>query len=147
MSTTTHAGKCQFCGFSLNLEIDDDCPITDAAKWIRIAACNRCADHRAKLSRYVDTIDFVLGRLHDARASRGEETQRAAEASARESLDKTGKALMRAICDHWRVTFHYDSAFVDECLSHPGKTRFMVSFLNNSVRRSREARQVKEVVD
>jgi len=45
----------------------------------------------------------------------------------------------------WRVTFHYDSAFVDECLSHPGKTRFMVSFLNNSVRRSREARQVKEV--
>ena len=127
---SAHPAHCKFCGCNVTCHIDDDCPEVNAANWLPLAACNRCADFRMTLLKIGDNIHHVLGKLHDMQASKN---KGAAEAAAREKLTEITKRLMRVLCDFYRVQNYWQPECVDELIDHPEKYRFLISFMRSTV--------------
>ncbi len=131
--TTTHPGKCKFCGIPLRLEMDNDCPPTNIEVWKPNAACNRCADLRMKLLYLGDYCTWLLGQLHKARGSKAE---KGVEADTRGKMEEATKRLMQICCDHYRVTYHWSPMLVDEIMSKPGLVRSAISVMRYQVEKS-----------
>ena len=141
MSTTIHHGTCQFCGYTLQLHIDDACPIRDAQHWISMAACDRCADFRLGLLKAGDYCRKAVEPMFDAR---GTKREKEVESEVRNKVEEASRRIMRMTCDHYRVTYHWSPEFVDELLEHPSKAHSLIALVRRRVEQSaRNARNAR----
>jgi rubrerythrin len=130
MTTTLHPGKCKFCGYVLQLDIDDACPVQQLKSWIGLAACNRCADFRMNCLLIGDRCNIVLGKLHNAAGTKKEKDVR--DLAVVRLTDMT-KNLMRVICQHYKVETYWEKTIVDELLDHPAKLRVIFAHMIRQV--------------
>ena len=130
MSTTTHPGKCKFCGYVLQLEIDDDCPVQKVNSWKAMAACNRCADFRMACMKLGDAAKFVLGKLHDSVGTKKESDVRQ---RTQDRLVEITKRLMRVVCEHHKVECYWEDSIVSELMDNPHQIRLIFNHMIRQV--------------
>lgn len=140
----THTKPCKFCGIPVTVESDPDCPPEWAESLLKMLACNRCADYRARMGRIgaeIRKICLNLIQLINSKTATDEATGK-----ARKLLEAMTWKVAEATCKFYRTrTTIYSQDFVDQIMEHPDKSSLILKTYAGMVRdEARRQRQQHE---
>ena len=115
--TIRHA-NCKFCGKPLELEIDTSCPRAEADFWVKLAACNRCADYRNAIARLGESLRVICRTLLVVRGGNASSRAQVEEKCRTILVDKT-KQYAKVICDHFHKMTVWEPDFAQMIFDKP----------------------------
>lgn len=116
----TIQANCKFCQNPIELKfyhgLEEKIPST-----IKLAACNRCADHYTFRFRVMDRIRRAALNLYGVSLSSPDKYQDA-EANARKKLLDLTRSFSRKTSEHYRCNELWDIEFVENILANPRRS-------------------------
>lgn len=135
----THQQRCKFCGVMLTVESDPDCPQEWAESLLKLLACNRCADYRAKMTKIgVEIRRVCTNYIQLVNSKKGDEETKS---KTRKLLEGMTWKVAEATCKFYGTPFIYDQEFVDQIMEHPDKSTIILKAYAKTIRE--EARRQK----
>jgi hypothetical protein len=144
-NTQDHAAKCKFCHCDVTLKIHPDAlDMFNMDVWVKLAACNRCADYHYKRIAITSAIQAAAFKILANPKSEQADAQRG-------KLEMLTRRLAQNSAFHYKTALAWDQDWVAQIIETPHKATSMCLFYERSMwktwnQKRREQQAVNEVL-
>ena len=125
----THSAACKFCQLPVTLTVHPDAfEMFSMEIWLKLAACNRCADYHMRRNIITTAIQRLAIMARTVSQSFGDEERDQALSKCRSKLTDLTRKLATNAASHYRNGFTWESDWVEQLLTQPDKATMACTF-------------------